>query len=329
MLLWYLHPTWVAAPCYYDGLGDGYAISFISALARRECIFFGGTFLYALPNGVQGWNVILIALASKLSEDFLFGLEPACLASYDDGPSCDPADVLQEFQSFVWIDFNWLGLIWIFTWLDEREQETEKENDDDVNEGAAVPTWKFALPHRPLLRDWAGAATMMEKAIVVLFYSFVWTRIFTALLMVVVPMGIAGRKDCSFDQLGDYTKVLADTFGRKGNMTTVFFLLYANRVGIQIRNIAVVTIAFAIYTWEWNNVHQAYNQYHPDGPSCDRDEMITAYVLMILFNNLWPFVSLVCAIAKKCFSCVGREEQVQAASGRNGVESESTALMVG
>jgi hypothetical protein len=113
-----------------------------------------------------------------------------------------------------------------------------------------------------LRHAWDRTSTIFGKIAIILFYSYIWIQIISAIVTIIDPgsQGIA----CFFDigKNGDdvddnpYTKSLAIAWLRMANLAILGFLLYADRGGIKSWNVAMVFFFTSMSVWinvSWMN----------------------------------------------------------------------------
>ena len=159
-----------------------------------------------------------------------------------------------------------------------------------------------------LRHAWDATNSAWGKAAIVLFYLFVWIQILWSLETIIAPK--AGWT-CLYTGMGEFVESTTKSLVRQMNIIWIGFLLYADRGGIKVWNIAMVFCVVFLYTWSWMNWENNYDT-AKDSPSCDALMVSAAKVVWVQVT--WPALALVCAF-------------VDAKMG-GGTSSEETAPLV-
>eukprot|EP00977_Amphora_coffeiformis_P008212 scaffold1834_cov175-Amphora_coffeaeformis.AAC.18 len=127
----------------------------------------------------------------------------------------------------------------------EHEQHEQEQHHHHHHHHHSTPKPPPFNPIYYLKRDWSNAHSMWGKASIVLFYSFVWFHILTAL--VVVAFDPWAGHACLRDSATAGDTLLAQTYVREAGIYAVGFFLYAGRGGLRPLNVGVVLVVYAMW----------------------------------------------------------------------------------
>jgi hypothetical protein len=97
-----------------------------------------------------------------------------------------------------------------------------------------------------LKHAWNGTSSVWGKICIVLFYTWLWLQIIWAVQLIVAPM--AGWS-FSMEGVPEYWLRALDCWTRGMNVMALGFFLYADRGGIKLWNVAMVTVINTLFTW--------------------------------------------------------------------------------
>lgn len=95
-----------------------------------------------------------------------------------------------------------------------------------------------------LQHAWNDTKSIWGKLCIILFYAFIWFNIIWALILVFVPT--FGMK-CFYTGQTEFANYFIASCMRGLNVFTIGFLLYADRGGIRVWNVAMVFIIYGVY----------------------------------------------------------------------------------
>ena len=136
-----------------------------------------------------------------------------------------------------------------------------------------------------LKHAWDATSSGWGKLCIVLFYTFLWFNIIGALIGIFWPtMGT----DCYFEGLSDYAAYSIASLMRQINVFALGFLLYADRGGIRIWNVAMVFVFwlfFSIVTFQYAGTY-------PELDGIPKGCPIEDFKKMIWTQLIWIFLAL-------------------------------------
>jgi len=241
-------------PCFDAHASDSESL-LSEALMRQLNLFAMGLVLYAYSGGLELWNVSMVLTIFAMNTIGFFVLMIA-YAQLHQFTTCRT-----EHEKLVKTKFTFLLLILAacICAIDERsgaivdkakqrrkehhQQEQGQEHPHHHHHSTPKPP-----PFNPIYyvkREWENTHSMWGKASIVLFYSFLWFHILTALVVIVFDPW-AGHS-CLRDSATAGDTLLTQTYVREGGIYAVAFFLYAGRNGARLLNVCGVFIVYA--TW--------------------------------------------------------------------------------
>lgn len=143
-----------------------------------------------------------------------------------------------------------------------------------------------------LKHAWEATNCVWGKICIVLFYSFIWIQIFSAILSVFDP--ISGW-DCLWENVkkSDYNTTVA--MMRIVNLWILGFFLYADRGGIKFWNVFLVWI---IYLAQWLIYKPAIEEFLSEYCPANLQQLDIA----MWVTEIWIFLALMCAAIEASWS---------------------------
>ena len=166
-------------------------------------------------------------------------------------------------------------------------------------------TWN---PLAYLQHAWSQLSTVWGKIGLVLFYSFLWLTIFSAVWSIISPN--SQGMDCIIDDLNAWSQALFVWMHRSFNIFLLGFLLYADTKGLHTKNVAFVALFAAGCLWSTHagfrvlgNTNAA--KYDAEA-ECFRPLLTAAWVW---FG--WVLGALVCVVMEEKLGDHGSEDERQ------------------
>ena len=153
-----------------------------------------------------------------------------------------------------------------------------------------------------LKHAWEKTHSYWGKFAIVLFYSFVWIQILWAIQILIAPtLGF----DCLLNQLGPFSKRMVISFNRTVNLFTLGMLIHADREGIKVWNVTLVTVIFCTYMnmIQFRNYEQVVvnDKDMFDKPTCSESDILSMRRSFLWLFAIWPVTALVCSIMDTFF----------------------------
>jgi hypothetical protein len=136
---------------------------------------------------------------------------------------------------------------------------------------------------------WEATNTIWGKLCIVLFYTFLWFNIVASFIGIFYPRLGA---DCFYEGLSEYSAYLIALLNRQINLVAVGFLLYADRGGIRVWNVAMV---FAVYLAVSVSLFQMVRDY-PNLDGIPEDCPYGAFATFSWFLLIWSGLALLFSI---------------------------------
>mmetsp|Transcript_343 Transcript_343/g.724 ORF Transcript_343/g.724 Transcript_343/m.724 type:complete len:380 (+) Transcript_343:63-1202(+) len=242
-------------PCFDSNASDSESLV-AAALMRQSNLFAMGMLLYSYTGGLALWNVAMVLTLFAINTIGFFVMMIA-YAELNQFTTCST-----EHETLVKTKFTFLVLI-LATCIctidetsgaivdkakqrqKEHEQHEQEQHHHHHHHHHSTPKPPPFNPIYYLKRDWSNAHSMWGKASIVLFYSFVWFHILTAL--VVVAFDPWAGHACLRDSTTAGDTLLAQTYVREAGIYAVGFFLYAGRGGLRPLNVGVVLVVYAMW----------------------------------------------------------------------------------
>ena len=284
--------------CYFDQLGS-YGHLLTVTFLQEANLFCIGFLLYADRGGIKVWNVSMTTVVFCL---YMYILETKWGGwdEFKDGPTC-PADVIQSAHRTFW----WLFVIWPMSALLCSIMDARKGSSGNGTGGSchSIPSFN---PLHYLKHAWDGTSSIWGKLAIIVFYVFIWLNIVGGIVSLILPSTSSLDYDCIYARVGGFGTLLSMMYYKHCNLFGVGFLLYADRGGIKVWNVILVTIVFGCYTWIMGPFHDfATITSYEDGPTCDLHTMTNGYQYLFHFYVTWPVVASILAILESRSSSDG------------------------
>ena len=114
----------------------------------------------------------------------------------------------------------------------------------------ATTMWSFN-PAVYLQHAWGSTRTMWGRLSLILFYSFIWISILSALWSLIAPE--SQGMDCIFGNASNKDLATLRVLLRGINLFVIAFLFYADKSGLHSSNVGIVTVVVLLWTWMWHS----------------------------------------------------------------------------